>query len=437
MPAPDNTSVDTYLLTVDLNDFENLDYSKSGTTVTLEMLPPLITGVEGPVAFTTNEGGRTPFIVLNDREQRNIDNSKLLPDDAADPTDPRFEKIVAGITYFNLISTSDLQANADGVTVKYKVTIEFLDLIDGEDLTASIIFEMPRTALSIGEMLDTVDPPVTELSIAIEDESIPIGTVTRLDFVGGGISATLDSTDSKKAEILSAGIAGTTGFYTTNNISYDASIYTFDARVTELIGEGEPGVGTYVLGIFPMSIPRDLTNTVSMIINGGSLTYPLLNRDGNTIVASQLTPNRLYEFLTLATLGGIIFRFVQPLEFRPQDYLVYAAWIMDDMTYTASDFVISSDTMTFDNPFLGDQPDTDHKVYAFAVPSVTGDINYLAVRPAGSNQIGGLIEGATEIMLPLISGGQNVPYKVWHGGRSSSGGLGTLPLTIGQEEPGE
>ena len=313
----------TYDLTVDLNEINNADYANPANTIKIELVIPDLPGVEGQIAFISNlaeDGTARPdndiVSVVDNQEIRRV---------AQGETD-NTQFIIDGVTVFTLIASLDYKGNIETEqVVQYKVTINYIT-DSGEDEVATVTLSMPRVN--------------TKLAKSVGGEALFPTTPIH--------------------------------FYASSSITYDETTRTIILDI--------PGIPTlplrptYIVFVLPNLIPRNLTDYVGVQINTG-LPRDLVDRDGNLILPSQLTPNRLYQIILLFISNVAVWRLVDPLEFRPQDYLIYTAWKPSAgfIEFTEADFLGVRGGSSNTNVIV--QPTTTEEYrHGLWVPADTGDI---------------------------------------------------------------
>lgn len=189
---------------------------------------------------------------------------------------------------------------------------------------------------------------------------------------------------------------------------------TYDAANTRVVlpvpGRTVPLSPTLHIAVLPADIARDRTTGVRVGYEGGALDYPLQDQFGATVVPSQLAPNVTYTAVYVG-IGAGIFRFVEPIPRRPQDYTIYAAWRPYDATdpdapWTAAMFGgarggnSATDTVSISRPTLNYSA-------ALAVPDVTGDVTSITEERTFGDLVG---QYARVVGTIDIAG---AAYKVW------------------------
>ena len=186
-------------------------------------------------------------------------------------------------------------------------------------------------------------------------------------------------------------------------VSYDS--LTQILRIEILALPQVPGVAAFFLFAIPDMIERNRTDTVKMRLNDFGYNE-LRNRDGGSLVPSQLTPGQISQIL-YTPLARSTWRYITDLHPRPQDYRIWTGWTEPDgTTYTAANFIESS--VSQPTPALASPAPPAPTQALIAAPVITGD--FIFISRSGENGQNDLF--IWEMQPDSIELG-GVPCKVW------------------------
>ena len=347
-----------------------------------------------------------------------------------------------GVSTVELTPTDQTLAGSDGNGLLYVFSHGPEAEEQVEDLDSPFVrFAMPNNAARLEDLVPIIDGDgIASAAIDLEYNDADIVSDARvLNLEGSGISSVVDE-GSGKATITIPGLAGTTGFYV-GAMTYEEAEHRFSIDVSTLVQEA--GINTFYMAYTSSNedISRNRTDALMMRVNVFT-TYPFVDRDGNALVSSQITPGRLYEVVD-TIFPPRQFRLVEDPGVRSQDYTVYAAWRPYDANDPNADwspahftniarsgssdtgYVVGNQTRTdIDTPTV----DVTHQ-NGIAVPDNTGDVVY--TEEANSFDYG--IEFFTRQAGTIDIGG--VDYKVWYDNGQYVAFNQPNEYIIGQEYP--
>ena len=205
------------------------------------------------------------------------------------------------------------------------------------------------------------------IQITGNNDTLPANTVVKIYLAvvrgdpgsgpGGGLTEAQANTLTSEALAAAVTSNTETGITVTYNTSDGTFDFVVNVGVQEYVGENPVhdstnnritidirGLGSgdtlpslsRIISIFPDPLGRQ-SDELSVVAHG--VTLPLVDRDGQTVSARQITPGRLYEIF----YGLAVFFFIQPVGLRPQDYLIRAA-ISEDETFTEAEILAGTES---------------------------------------------------------------------------------------------
>ena len=194
---------------------------------------------------------------------------------------------------------------------------------------------------------------------------------------------------------LPLGVGAGQNLFVATLMDYDSGTATITGEIDNLAAFP---LGSLVYGVFPDTI--DLAR-VALSLDVDGTPRALLDIDGRTVWAAQLTPGRIYGLIR--TTDGL--RFLEEFGVRPGRYFIRTAASLAPLVTVAE--ILAGNRST--TQFIALVPFTTPHYHQFGVPDNSPDITDIIIPATGASQF------AFVQRVPGTVTVEGVAYKWWRG----------------------